>query len=315
MTDRPDFSIVIVNINAAKLLRACLDSIEATRADITVQTIVVDNGSTDASLSMLQSEYPNVVSLPQGRNIGYVPANNIGMRSATGRYMMYLNNDTELRPGCLQALAAFLDANPRVGAISGKIMNPDGSDQGVARRFPSLMNGLFGRRSVLTKWFPNNPWAARYMLCLHRPDDQPFEVDILSAACMVVRTDQVKSMGGFDEAFTLYWVDAELCGRLKRAGYTIWCVPKAGIMHYEGKGGSTSTLRRRVRMTIAFNRDAYLAYWKYKGYGPLHPLRWIAAAVLTARTAVLLVLQLLRPGKATSSGAGGVNAGVERARG
>ena len=157
MTDRPDFSIVIVNINAAKLLRACLDSIEATRADITVQTIVVDNGSTDASLSMLQSEYPNVVSLPQGRNIGYVPANNIGMRSATGRYMMYLNHDTELRPGCLQALAAFLDANPRVGAISGKIMNPDGSDQGVARRFPSLMNGLFGRRSVLTKWFPNNP--------------------------------------------------------------------------------------------------------------------------------------------------------------
>lgn len=228
---------------------------------------------------------------------------------------MYLNNDTELRPGCLQALVGFMDAHPKAGAISGKIMNPDGSDQGVARRFPSVMNGLFGRRSALTKWFPNNPWAARYMVCLHQESDEPFEVDILSAACMVVRTDQAREMRGFDESFTLYWVDAEMCGRLKRAGYTIWCVPKAGIMHYEGKGGSTSTLRRRVRMTVAFNRDAYLAYWKYKGYGPLHPLRWAAAAVLALRAGALVIVQLLRPMKATSSGARALNASPERARG
>jgi GT2 family glycosyltransferase len=227
--------------------------------------------------------------------------------------MMYLNNDTELRPGCIEALVGFMDSHPRAGAISGKVCNPDGSDQGVARKFPSLMNGIFGRRSLLTRMFPHNPWAKRYMVCLHRTDEEPFEVDILSAACMVVRTDQAKAMGGFDESFTLYWVDAEMCGRLKRLGFTIWCVPRAQIMHYEGLGGSTATLRRRVRMTIAFNRDAYLAYWKYKGYGLAHPMRWIAAGVLALRTAVLVVMQLLRPNRATSSVVRNVPAGGARA--
>lgn len=307
MTTTPDFSIVIVNLNAATLLRACLKSIDDTRGDITAQVIVVDNGSTDASLDMLRAEFPHTLSLPQGSNTGYVPANNVGMASATGRYLMYLNNDTTISPGCLQALKAFLDAHPNAGAISPSICNPDGSDQGVARRFPTLMNGIFGRRSFLTKLFPNNPWARRYMVCLHRADTDPFEVDMLSAACMVVRTDQVKEMGGFDESFTLYWVDAELCARLQHAGFSIWCVPEARILHFEGMGGSTSTLRRRIRMTIAFNRDAYLAYWKRNRLGPFHPARWAAAAILSARTAALLVLQLLRPNRATSSPAKAVH--------
>ena len=288
-------------MNAVALLRACLQSIDNTRGAVTVQAIVVDNGSVDGSLEMVQREFPHAVLLPQGRNIGYVPANNVGMRCAAGRLMMYLNNDTEVTPGALSELVAFMDTHPMVGAISGKVCNPDGSDQGVARRFPSLMNGFFGRRSFLTRRFPNNPWSARYMICLHQPDDGPFEVDILSAACMLVRTVQARRLNGFDESFTLYWVDAEMCGRIKRLGFSIWCVPRAQIFHFEGHGGSTSTFKRRLRMTIAFNRDAYLAYWKYKGYGLLHPMRWLALLILSARTVLLLGLQLLRPNRATSS--------------
>src|SRR5262249_5130595 len=156
--------------------------------------------------------------LPQVRNLGYVPANNVGLRESTGRYVMFLNNDTELLPGCLSNLACFLDERPDVGAASPQILNPDGTDQGCARRFPSPLNGLSGGRSVLTRLFPNNRWSTRFMVGRHHQGDEPFEVEILSAACLVVRTDVALSLGGMDEDFQLYWVCAEMCARVRAAG-------------------------------------------------------------------------------------------------
>ena len=301
-TPTPDFSIVIVNMNAAAFLEGCLRSIAATRGDLAVQIILVDNGSTDESLSVAERLAPDAILLRQSRNIGYVPANNVGLAHATGRYVMFLNNDTELFPGCLQELAAFLDSHPEAGAVSGQILNPDGTDQGCARRFPSVVNGVFGRRSVLTRLFPDNPWSRRFMVGRHHEGDEPFEVDILSAACLVVRTDLAKRLEGMDEDFQLYWVCAEMCHRVLTAGYTVVCVPRAKVVHYEGKGGSTRTFRQRSRMTIAFNRDAYLAYVKVHALPPLHPRRLFAALALSMRATCLMAWQLARPGRATSSG-------------
>ena len=298
----PTFSIVIVNMNAADFLETCLATIAGTRGGMPVQTIVVDNGSTDRSLEVARQAPLDVLLLPQARNLGYVPANNVGLRESAGRYVMFLNNDTELLPGCLADLAAFLDANPQVGAVSPQILNPDGTDQGCARRFPSPLNGLFGRRSLLTRLFPDNPWSKRFMVGRHHEGDEPFEVEILSAACLIVRTDVAMAIGGMDEDFQLYWVCAEMCARVRAAGYGVYCVPRAKMIHYEGKGGSTKTFRQRARMTVGFNRDAYLAYIKVHHLGPWDPRRWFAALALSARAGCLMGLQLLRPGRATSSG-------------
>ena len=305
MTERnstPDFSIVIVNWNGVDFLRACLRSILADSAGLSVETIVVDNGSIDGSVEEASRIHPGVVVLPQGRNLGYVPANNIGLTAATGRFTMFLNNDAELRPGCLSTLRDFLDVHADVGAAGGQILNPDGTDQGCARRFPTFMNGIFGRRSVLTRLWPNNPWAWRYMLGRHHLSDEPFEVDLLSVACLVMRTDLCKELGGMDESFTLYWVESELLGRLRRMGYKIYCVPRAKIIHHEGKGGSTKTFRQRCRMTFAFNRDAYLAYTKYHQLSRWSLKRVFAALALSTRAGLLMGLQLLRPTRPTSSG-------------
>jgi GT2 family glycosyltransferase len=306
MKVRPhDLSIVIVNMNAAAMLRQCLKSILDTQGGLRVQVIVVDNGSRDASLEVARATYPDVVLLPQPTNIGYVRANNEGLEVATGRSVMFLNNDTELHPGCLAELVSFFDAHPTVGAASGQILNPDGTDQGCARRFPTPMNGLFGRRSVLTRWFPNNPWSKRFMVGRNHQGDEPFAVEILSAACLVLRTDLAKQLGGMDEDFTLYWVCAEICSRVRSRGYDVYCVPRAKLVHYEGHGGSTKTFRQRCQMTVAFNRDAYLAYVKVHGLRRLSPRRVFAACALTTRALCLMAVQLLRPTRATSSG--GVN--------
>lgn len=298
----PVFSIVIVNMNAAAFLEGCLRTIEATKGELGVEIVLVDNGSVDRSVAVARELVPDITLLQQSRNIGYVPANNVGLRCATGTYTMFLNNDTELFPGCLAELAAYLDAHPDAGAVSGQILNPDGTDQGCARRFPSVMNGIFGRRSVLTRLFPNNRWSRRFMVGRHHDGDDPFDVDILSAACLVVRTDLAKRLGGMDEDFQLYWVCAEICSRVRAAGYRVVCVPRARLVHYEGKGGSTSTFRQRSRMTVAFNRDAYLAYIKVHALAPWHPRRLFAAFALSLRAAALMAFQLIRPARATSSG-------------
>jgi N-acetylglucosaminyl-diphospho-decaprenol L-rhamnosyltransferase len=215
---------------------------------------------------------------------------------------MFLNSDTELSPGALRQLVLFMDEHPAVGAASGSILNPDGSDQGVVRRFPSFMNGLFGRRSWLSKVFPNNRWYRRYMQSRREHSSEPFETEILSACSMVVRTGLARELGGMDERFRFYWVDAELCLRIARRGYHIYCVPRATIVHYEGKGGSTSTFVKRVKMNVAFNHGAYLAFTEYHRLTRGDPRRLFAALVLATRTVVLIGAQFLRPSTSVSSG-------------
>jgi GT2 family glycosyltransferase len=235
------------------------------------------------------------------RNIGYVPANNIGLRHARGRYVFFLNNDTLVAEGAIGELVRFMDSHPEAGAVSGKVLNADGSDQGCARSLPAFANAFFGRRSLLTRLWPGNPWSRRYMICWQRPGADPFEVEILSSAALMMRTSDAIALNGMDEEFRLYWVDAELCARIRRRGGKIFCVPRARILHFEGLGGSTRTFRLRFRATVAFHTDAYRAYVKIHQMPAWHPRSFTVAAGLGCRAALLTVVQLLRPKRATSS--------------
>jgi len=298
----PAFTILIVNRNSAGYLRACLRSLLETRGDLVVELVLVDGSSTDSSLAVVQELWPAAKVIVVPANLGYVRGNNVGLKHATGRYTMYLNSDTIVYPGALEALLTYLETHPEVGAVSGTILNPDGSDQGVVRRFPTFMNGLFGRRSFLSRLFPNNRWYRQYMKSRSTKGDEPYEAEILSACSMVVPTLLLRDVGGMDERFHFYWVDAELCCRLTRRGKKIVCVPAARILHHEGKGGSTSTFAKRLRMNLAFNHDAYLAYVEYHQFSRWDPRRLITKAILTARTVAGIGLLLLRPHRATSSG-------------
>ena len=300
--ETPAITILIVNRNSASYLNACLRSIIEDMGDISAELILVDGSSTDASVAVTRELWPSarIISVPE--NLGYVRGNNVGLKQAKGRYTMFLNSDTVIYPGASGKLIDFLDRHPDAGAVSATILNPDGSDQGVIRRFPTFMNGLFGRRSWLSRLFPNNRWYKRYMQSRQQGNGQPFETEILSACSMVVRTAATRELGGMDERFRFYWVDVELCCRLARNGFRIYCVPDARVMHHEGKGGSTDTFAKRVRMNIAFNQGAYLAYVEYHQFGRADPRRLLVKLILTARMLLLTGLHFVRPSKATSSG-------------
>lgn len=298
----PDLSIVIVNYNGAYWLGRLLPTMRKATRRTRTELILVDNMSSDDSVNIARRLFPDLIVLRQVRNLGYVAANNEGLSHATGRYVMFLNSDTQLDSECLTQLVAFLDRHPQVGAAGPDILNPDGSDQGTARRFPTVVNAIFGRRSLLARCFPNNPWSRRQMIGRHRANDEPFDVEILSSACLVVRRALALELGGMDEDFQLYWVDAELCSRIRDTGYRVCCVPRAKLVHYEGEGGSTRTLRQRFRTTVGFHQDAYYAYVKVKHLRGIHPLSLFAAAALSVRASCLMLVQLARPGRATSSG-------------
>jgi GT2 family glycosyltransferase len=297
-----ELSIIIVTMGEDEWLWRCLRSIRETHGSLRVELIVVDNASCGRDLPLSRDIWPGLIALPQSRNVGYVAANNIGLARATAPLVAFLNNDTELHRGCLQALVDHFLQTPDAGAASGQVLNADGTDQGTARRFPCVMNGLFGRRSWLTHVFPKNPWSRRYLVGRFHHGDAPFEVETLSSACMVLRTELAQRLGGMDERFRLYWVDAELCHRVRQAGFKVYCVQSAKITHFEGQGGSARSWRQRCRATIAFHKDAFLAYTKIKQLGVLHPLRWFAWCALSVRMVGLLMVQILRPHRTTCSG-------------
>jgi N-acetylglucosaminyl-diphospho-decaprenol L-rhamnosyltransferase len=298
----PDLTIIIVNRNCAGMLGDCLRSIRSSSRGLGVEMIIVDNASVDESVNVARTEWPQATLLLQNPGIGYVRANNLGLKHATGRHTMFLNNDTIVRTDALQRLVSFLDEHPEAGIVSPKILNPDGTDQGTARRFPSVANGLFGRRSYLSRRFPRNRWTRRYMLGRQHQGLDPLEVEIVSSGCLMIRTSLAKELNGMDESFQLYWVDAELCARVRRRGLKVFSVPGAEIVHFEGQGGSTKTWRERWRSTFAFHEDAYHAYVKVHQLSPLHPVSCAVGGLLAARMAMMMALQIVRPGKATSSG-------------
>ena len=300
--EKPLISILIVNRNSARYLEKCLASLRQSQGESPMECVLVDAESEDDSVDVAKALWPGIKVISVKPSLGYVKANNAGLAHVTGKYTMYLNSDTEVGAGCIPALCEFLECNPDVGVVTARILNPDGTDQGVIRRFPSPMNGLFGRRSVLSRIFPNNRWYRAYMLSRTTDTRSPFETDIVSACSMVVPTDLLRRIGGMNEKFRFYWVDAEMCGRLKKRGYKIMCVPEVSVMHHEGKGTSTDSFVKRLKMTVAFNRDAHLAYVNYHGISRVNPVFWLTGAALSVRTVAMLGLLCVRPHKATSSG-------------
>jgi GT2 family glycosyltransferase len=218
-----ELSVIIVSYNSAAFLRRCIGSLVEQRGDLSVEVIVVDNASKDDSAATVERHFPDAVIIRNAKNLGFAKANNQGIERASGRLLLIQNPDTVTLPGLLQALVDFLAQTPEAGAASGRILNADLTDQGTARRFPTVWSGLFGRHSLLTRLLPNNRFSRRYMMTEMRGSTEPYEVDWLSTASMLVRRDVIDQVGGMREFF--YWVDGEWCQRIRKGGWKIFCVP------------------------------------------------------------------------------------------
>jgi N-acetylglucosaminyl-diphospho-decaprenol L-rhamnosyltransferase len=267
----PTVSFIIVNWNTADMLCRCLDSI-GRHVGIRHETIVVDNDSADGSVDRVRRGFPGVRVIPAGSNLGFARANNLGLAAARGRYLFLLNPDTAVRPGAVESVIAHLEAHPDAGIAGPTLWNPDGSIQGSVQRRPSLRTE-FVRQTMLHR-------------VLHRRGDSvrvggpTRRVDVVTGAALCITRVCFERIGPMDGSIFLFYEDTDWCCRAADAGFGVWFVECAGVLHEKGaaSGGEarTRTLLDSLRGTILFFR-------KHHGGGSIAALRAIALAGATAR--------------------------------
>ncbi len=255
----PDLSIVVVNWNVRELLRRCLESILGSDGLSVVgldtlrystggwraEVIVVDNASADGSAAMLAQDFPSVQLIANADNRGFTRANNQGLALSRGRYVLFLNPDTELAPAALGRMLAYAEAQPQVGVIGPQLRYGDGSVQSSRRRFPTSAT-FFLESTIVQRWWPQNRVLSRYYV-LDRPDDATSQVDWVVGACMLLRRAVLEQIGGFDEGFFMYSEELDLCRRAVDAGWQVVYLPAAVVTHFEGKSSEQVVAARHIR--------------------------------------------------------------------
>jgi N-acetylglucosaminyl-diphospho-decaprenol L-rhamnosyltransferase len=252
-----DCAIVIVSYNSARLIERLLDSVPAAAEGLQIHCIVVDNDSSDETISILRAR-PGITIVEAGQNLGYAGAINLGRKAAEVNCpLLVLNPDLVLEPGAIARLHEAL-ADPAVGVVLPMLLNENGSLYRSLRREPSparaLGEALFG---------PRLPWRPSWLSEIvrnRRAYHEPHDVDWGGGAAMLISADCNDAVGDWDDLrFFLYSEETDLAARARRHGYRVRYVPAARIRHEGGGSGESLALAA----LLAVNRVRY--YEKFHG--------------------------------------------------
>ncbi len=293
MSAGPEISIVIATLNARQVLQRSLQQLYRAGARRSFEVWVVDDGSSDGTARMVAERFPQVRLRVNPRNRGYAYSCNRAIEQAVGRYIHLLNNDVEMLPGTLDHLADFLDEHAAAGCAGSLLLNEDGSVQQSAKALPSLRSALFGGRSWLTSWMPNNRFSRAELQHWRADAGVPFETGYVSGASMMVPREVLQRIGELDERI-FYFNDADFCKRIWDIGRSVHCVPAARSMHLNHQGGSLKSWQRRLWALLVFHRGAWLYSRKHSGYPVWHPHQLFVLACLGARLVGAALLQASR---------------------
>jgi N-acetylglucosaminyl-diphospho-decaprenol L-rhamnosyltransferase len=228
----------------------------------------VDNASRDGSAAMVRKHFPQTRLIANEDNRGFAAANNQALRALgygvgntphppPPEYAMLLNPDTIVGGSALTTLARFMDENPWAGACGARLLHSDGSFQHSAFAFPTLFQ-------VLLDFFPINyrltdsRLNGRYPRPLYQADE-PFPIDHPLGAALMIRREVIEQVGLLDEQFFIYCEEIDWCLRIKAAGWGIWCVPEAEIVHHVAR----STGQFRDKMFVALWKSRYQLFEKH----------------------------------------------------
>lgn len=220
---------VVVTYNSADHIRPCLRSLQEESARI----VAVDNGSRDETLKIIQREFPEVHLVAAEKNLGYGPAINSGVTKTSSPLVLLANADTVFPAGAIDAFVNFFAAHPKVGIAGPQQLFPDGSAQRSYGTIPGIAEGfqnLFGITAAKK--------AIDQLSSRHHPARPAKSVGYVDGAVMVVRRTAFDQVGGFDPDFHYYGEDADLCIRMRQAGWEVVTVPEIYVTHVRG-GSST----------------------------------------------------------------------------
>lgn len=269
-----DISIIIVSWNTRELLRACLHSIAEFLAADQVQVIVVDNRSRDGSAEMVAREFPQVLLIESGDNLGFSRANNLGLAKAIGRYILFLNPDTLFIDGSLVPCWQFAEEHPEAGLIGCRLLNGDGSLQKGSFISPGLFATLFINLGLHV--FLPATRRRRLFLC-----DKDYEhnqkIDWMRGAFMLIERNKLERIGYFDEHLFMYAEDLDLCLRARQAGWQNYYFAGSRIVHYGNASAQHQFGDRRLQAVFRS-----LDYVYRKHYGAAYTRRYLVILAVTS---------------------------------
>ena len=254
-----DFDIIIVNYESSPLTVECIESIYRYVDANHVAIWVIDNGSSDGP-EQIKARFPKIHLCRNSENIGFAAAVNQGVEKGRVPYIVLINPDASVQEGLFDQAVQYFKVHPDVAILGPRILNADGTTQASARSFPTPLTALFGRRSWLSRFFPNNRFTRANLLADEIVNkNEPTTVDWVSGACMMIRRRAVEEVGLLDEAFFMYWEDADWCRRMWNRGWKVVYYPNASVIHTAGE----SSRKNHLQASLAFHQSAYRLYQKH----------------------------------------------------
>lgn len=278
-----ELSIIIVNYNTEEELFQCISSITKSRINVESEIIVVDNASKKDSLNRVKNAF-NICILQNARNVGFARAVNQGIYHSEGNYILLLNPDTMVEENTIQILLDYIKEKKDAGCVAPAITYPDGKLQPSARSFPTYTKAFFGRQSLLTGLFPNNPITRSY-LSLDMDRTNPQEVDWVMGACLITKREVLNEVGFFDERFFLFVEDVDFCYRLKEHKYKVYYVPYVKVIHKFG----AATNKSWYRSVLSHNYGMFKFFEKH--YNPNIVLKLLLFLGLVLRVLYLFIFR------------------------
>jgi N-acetylglucosaminyl-diphospho-decaprenol L-rhamnosyltransferase len=285
-------SVIISSYNTRELLSNCLQSISRNPPSEPYEIIVVDDASTDGTSEMVRAHLPGVRLLRNEINRHYAFSNNRAIDQARGQYLLLLNSDTVVLPRSLDRMIAHLRMHPAAGAVGCRLLNEDGTIQRSVKSLPNPGSALFGDRSFVSRLFPNNRFTRKHLLHLGRDMTTPFVAGdgyVSSASLMAPR--QVVDAVGYLDTRLAYHVDADYCKRIADAGYQIWYLPTATMVHLNHKGGTMASALVRFRSLLMFELHSYIYYRKHIQRSVWSPMRVLVPLGLFGHFLILVAAQ------------------------
>lgn len=249
ISTKPDVSIIILNYNAEKFLRETLKSVK-TQKGLNIETIVVDNNSSDNSYAMVTKEFSWARWVQRDTSVGFSAGNNAGLPFAHADTILFLNPDASFtKPTDLKVCYDKLWSDNTIGTLTGRVnlVLTGGIDETCHRGFPTPW-ASFTHFTGLSKLFPQTPLFNQYTKN-YLGYTKEHEIDAVGGMFMLMRRSVGEEVGWWDEDYPLYGEDIDFCYRIHEAGYRNLYFPKVKILHY--KGVTTGMSKQSAKVTTA----------------------------------------------------------------